>query len=193
VIGEASVLRPRRSCAHGSCFPCWSTVMVGSPRLMGADFRSLRKQEVNMAHPTPFEAIAAAIESANIDFPDAADGTTWEHIYRSTEECNHLARARGHRRAGKVGLFHRPESTGAILIASDKRSSQHHHASASRDGPHRTLRVTCLTIPGSSRQTTFRRARPRRWRRPCSRECSICRGHASSEPQWLRHRRRDPG
>jgi hypothetical protein len=38
--------------------------MVGSPRLMGADFRSLRKQEVNMAHPTPFEAIAAAIESA---------------------------------------------------------------------------------------------------------------------------------
>jgi hypothetical protein len=61
------------------------------------------------------------------------------------------------------------------------------------DGPHRTLRVTCLTIPGSSRQTTFRRARPRRWRRPCSRECSICRGHASSEPQWLRHRRRDPG
>jgi hypothetical protein len=60
---------------------------------MGADFRSLRKQEVNMAHPTPFEAIAAAIESANIDFPDAGDGTTWEHIYRSTEECNHLARA----------------------------------------------------------------------------------------------------
>jgi hypothetical protein len=61
------------------------------------------------------------------------------------------------------------------------------------DGPHRTLRVTCLTIPGSSRQTNLRRARPRRWRRPCSRECSICRGHASSEPQWLRHRRRDPG
>jgi hypothetical protein len=67
--------------------------MVGSPRLMGADFRSLPKQEVNMAHPTPFEAIAAAIESANIDFLDASDGTTWEHIYRSTEECNHLARA----------------------------------------------------------------------------------------------------
>jgi hypothetical protein len=67
--------------------------MVESSRLMGADFRSLRKQEVNMAHPTPFEAIAAAIESANIDFPDAGDGTTWEHIYRSTEECNHLARA----------------------------------------------------------------------------------------------------
>ena len=52
----------------------WSTTMVGSSRLMGADFRSLRKQEVNMAHPTPFEAIAATIESANIDFPDAGDG-----------------------------------------------------------------------------------------------------------------------
>jgi hypothetical protein len=52
-----------------------------------------RKQEINMAHQTPLEAIAAAIESANIDFPDAGDGTTWAHIYRSTEECNHLARA----------------------------------------------------------------------------------------------------
>jgi hypothetical protein len=62
-------------------------------RRLGADFPSLRKQEVNMAHPTPFEAIAAAIESANIDFPDAGDGTTREHIYRPTEECNHLARA----------------------------------------------------------------------------------------------------
>jgi hypothetical protein len=87
--------------------------------LMGADFQTLRKEEVNMAHPTPFEAIAAAIESANIDFPDAGDGTTWEHIYRSTEECNHLARAVI---AGleKWGYFHRPESTGRILIASDK-------------------------------------------------------------------------
>ena len=49
------------------------------------------------------------------------------------------------------------------------------------------------TIPGSSKQATIRRARSRRWRRQCSHECSICRGHASSELHWLRHRRRDPG
>ena len=46
-----------------------------------------------MSDPTVLQVIAAAIESANIDFPDSPDGTTWERIYRSTEECNHLARA----------------------------------------------------------------------------------------------------
>jgi hypothetical protein len=46
-----------------------------------------------MPDPTVLQVIAAAIESANIDFPDSDDGTTWERIYRSTEECNHLARA----------------------------------------------------------------------------------------------------
>ena len=46
-----------------------------------------------MSDPTVLQVIAAAIESANIDFPDSDDGTTWERIYRSTEECNHLARA----------------------------------------------------------------------------------------------------
>ena len=49
------------------------------------------------------------------------------------------------------------------------------------------------TIPGSSKQATIRRARSRRWRRQCSHECRLCRGHASSELHWLRHRRRDPG
>ena len=49
------------------------------------------------------------------------------------------------------------------------------------------------TIPGSSKQATIRRSRSRRWRRQCSRECRLCRGHASSELHWLRHRRRDPG
>jgi hypothetical protein len=42
---------------------------------------------------TPLETIATTIESANIGFRDVGDGTTWEHIYKSTEECNHLARA----------------------------------------------------------------------------------------------------
>lgn len=46
-----------------------------------------------MPNSTALKVIAAAIESANIDFPDAGDGTSWERFYRSTEECNHLARA----------------------------------------------------------------------------------------------------
>jgi hypothetical protein len=46
-----------------------------------------------MAHQTPLDAIAAAIERANIDFPDAASGDAWPHVYRSMEECCHLARA----------------------------------------------------------------------------------------------------
>jgi hypothetical protein len=46
-----------------------------------------------MPNPTALKVIAAAIESANIDFPNAGDGTTWPQIYRSTEECIHLARA----------------------------------------------------------------------------------------------------
>ena len=47
----------------------------------------------NMAHQTPLDAIAAAIERANIDFPDAASGNTWPHVYRPMEECCHLAKA----------------------------------------------------------------------------------------------------
>jgi hypothetical protein len=46
-----------------------------------------------MAHQTPLDAIAAAIERANIDFPDGASGNTWPHVYRPMEECSHLAKA----------------------------------------------------------------------------------------------------
>ncbi len=103
---------------------------------------------------------------------------------------------RGHigpRKPRLIAVASSPNSPKTCSRFSGRHGSATARLSDGATGPHRTLRVTCLTIPGSSRQTTFRRARPRRWRRPCSRECSICRGHASSEPQWLRHRRRDPG
>jgi hypothetical protein len=47
----------------------------------------------NMGHQTPLDAIAAAIERANIDFPDNASGDTWPPFYRPLEECCHLAKA----------------------------------------------------------------------------------------------------
>jgi hypothetical protein len=47
----------------------------------------------DMAHQTPMDAMAAAIERANIDFPDADDGGTWPRVYRPREECCHLAQA----------------------------------------------------------------------------------------------------
>jgi hypothetical protein len=37
--------------------------------------------------------ILAALENANINFPDLADGTTRDAIYRNTEESEHLGRA----------------------------------------------------------------------------------------------------
>jgi hypothetical protein len=46
-----------------------------------------------MAHQTPLDAIAAAIERANIDFPDTAGGDIWPQVYRPMEECCHLAKA----------------------------------------------------------------------------------------------------
>lgn len=42
----------------------------------------------------PFKSIIAeAIKTANIKFPNAGNGTTWDQIYRSDEESLHLARA----------------------------------------------------------------------------------------------------
>ena len=46
-----------------------------------------------MPHQTPMDAIAAAIERANIDFPNSKGGGTWPHTYRPMEECCHLAQA----------------------------------------------------------------------------------------------------
>ncbi len=37
--------------------------------------------------------ILAALQNANINFPDASDGTTRDAIYRNTEESEHLGRA----------------------------------------------------------------------------------------------------
>jgi hypothetical protein len=37
--------------------------------------------------------ILAALQNANINFPDLADGTTRDAIYRNTEESEHLGRA----------------------------------------------------------------------------------------------------
>ena len=37
--------------------------------------------------------ILAALQNANINFPNLADGTTREAIYRNTEESEHLGRA----------------------------------------------------------------------------------------------------
>jgi hypothetical protein len=46
-----------------------------------------------MVHQTPLDAIAAAIEAANIDFPEAGQGGTWPRLYRPMDECCHLAKA----------------------------------------------------------------------------------------------------
>jgi hypothetical protein len=46
-----------------------------------------------MPHQTPMDAIAAAIERANIDFPHSDGGGTWPHTYRPMDECCHLAQA----------------------------------------------------------------------------------------------------
>jgi hypothetical protein len=46
-----------------------------------------------MPHQTPMDAIAAAIERANIDFPRSDGGRTWPDTYRPMEECYHLAQA----------------------------------------------------------------------------------------------------
>jgi hypothetical protein len=37
--------------------------------------------------------MSKGIQTANIDHPDAGHGTTWDQIYRSKEESDHLARA----------------------------------------------------------------------------------------------------
>jgi hypothetical protein len=46
-----------------------------------------------MGHQTPLDAIAAAIERANLDFPDTGQGSTWPRFYRPMDECCHLAKA----------------------------------------------------------------------------------------------------
>ena len=40
-----------------------------------------------------FEQIASAIQTANLDFPDAGNGTQWDQQIKSDEESRHLARA----------------------------------------------------------------------------------------------------
>ena len=37
--------------------------------------------------------VLAALQNANINFPDLADGTTRDAIYRNTQESEHLGRA----------------------------------------------------------------------------------------------------
>jgi hypothetical protein len=37
--------------------------------------------------------ILSALQNANINFPDLADGTTRDALYRNTEESEHLGRA----------------------------------------------------------------------------------------------------
>jgi hypothetical protein len=40
-----------------------------------------------------FRIVLAALQNANINFPELADGTTRNAIYRNTEESEHLGRA----------------------------------------------------------------------------------------------------
>jgi hypothetical protein len=46
-----------------------------------------------MSEYSVLEVIERSIQSANIDFPDAGDGTTRDRIYHSQEDSLHLARA----------------------------------------------------------------------------------------------------